>query len=157
VASDLESFSLHFRRGGSDDEDWQDTWDSSTIAGSSQLPNEVEIRIAVHSAFAANASVDEFGVAATPTRIYKRRVSLLLRPIDLDAEIEAAIAASTEGSGEGGCLTVSECLAKPQNQALWQEYFDRCAADPVACSQIDSSKDECYTPELLPGAVACGR
>lgn len=157
VARDIESFSLRFRRGGGD---WLDSWDSSTLVASGELPDEIEIRIALASEMESESDELEDD---PPANLHTRRITLRMRPIDLEQQLEQVIAAAGggagagAGAGKGGCLTVAQCIEKPANKALWQEYFDRCAADPVACARIDADRDECYTPGRLPGAVDCDR
>ena len=151
VARDVSSFSLRFRANGGD---WVDLWDSSTLLASGQLPDEVEVSVALLDESVDSA--DDFDDSEEP-RVYTRRVSLPLRPIDIQKQIDQAVGLAGRGSGEGGCITVGECIGKPQNQALWQAYFDRCASDARACANVETVRAECYTQELLPGAVGCGQ
>ena len=75
--------------------------------------------------------------------------------IDIEAMIATAQELAASGSGEGGCLTVAECLERPGNEDRWADYFERCGVQepPPFCNTLDL----CYTEELLPGAVGCGQ
>lgn len=150
VARGIRSFSLRFK---TEADNWVDRWDSSLLTGSSQLPLEVEIRVALHSELEQGADAELVG-DDLEANSYSRRVTLHVRPIDIKAQIDAAIAGGG-GLGEGGCVTVSECLNRQENRPLWQELFKSCMGDPTACSGIEANDNRCYTPELLPGAVGC--
>ena len=149
IAENIETFSFRFRRGGG--ETWLDSWDSSTLAGSGELPDEIEIRLALRD----GSRQPQGDLDAQEARVHTRRVALIMRPIDIEEQIEQARIAAGGGSGENGCITVADCLAQPQNRQLWQDNFDRCAADLNACRHLENNSDLCYTPALLPGAVGC--
>ena len=77
VASGLASFGIKFQ---GDAGAWTGRWDSTTLAGSGQLPTAAEIEVS----FRTGPGEDDIDGP------YVRRVLLPLRPIDLEAQLAAA-------------------------------------------------------------------
>lgn len=140
---------------------WTGRWDSSTLAGSSELPIAAEIEVSFLT-----------GVEGEVDGPYLRRVLLPLRPLDLAAELakaagqtlqegvqdedgdgdidedDAEIAAEREESGgaedDEDCVTIGQCLASnpqlqslvsnlpPNQQAVVQGSMNLCARDFAA-------------------------
>lgn len=119
LSEGLAAFGLRFL---TEDGEWVARFDSSGLVESSQLPRAAEIELAF-------LEQDELGDWVEGPR-YRRRVVLPVRPLDLEAEIEAGedlLAAKNpekedeatddkgEGDGEGGeagkgGVTVGDCL-----------------------------------------------
>lgn len=96
VADDLRYFALRFR----DEEGaWQDRWDSTQIADSSELPVAVEIEVAL----APPAGRGGLAADGEPVH-YTRQVALALRPIDLEELLRPKPFTIT---GQG---TLGECI-----------------------------------------------
>ncbi len=154
VAAGLASFSIKFQgEAGA----WTGRWDSTTLAGSSELPTVAEIEVSFRTGPGA-------GDVDGP---YLRRVLLPLRPIDLEEQLAAAGGPAganprdQDGDGKddetgepvapddqnadtdqanneegGGQKTVQNCLsAHPELQALVQ-------SNPQAASIVDSLKGQ---------------
>jgi type II secretory pathway component PulJ len=129
VAAGLASFGIKFQ---SEDGEWTGRWDSTTLAGSSELPTVAEIEVT----FRTGPGAEDVSLP------YRRRVLLPLRPIDLEAQLAEAAgvpaganprdqngdgkddvtgepvpntAADASGDGQddevGGEMTVAQCLA----------------------------------------------
>lgn len=124
VADGLASFGIRLL---GDDGQWVGRWDSSQLAGSSELPTAAEISVA----FLPEIEGQEEEPA------FVRRVLLPMRPLDLEKMLAAngeAAGQPTEGDqdgdgvpdeedpdfepdeqaeeGEEGCVTVGECIAR---------------------------------------------
>jgi type II secretory pathway component PulJ len=111
LADGLASFDVVFY---GDDGAPVDNWDSTTLVDSSTLPLAVEIAVSF---------VDPDDPEADPAdaRVYRRRVRLPMRPLDLELLFDPSYYASgqAEGEGENGdennpegsdSLTVGDCL-----------------------------------------------
>ena len=104
LAEGLADFGVMFY--GQDGEE-ADSWDSTTLVESSSLPASVEISVAIAD--------PEAGFDADEAVRYRRRVLLLLRPLDLEQLIDLAGAdagedESDDEEGEGGGLTFASCF-----------------------------------------------
>jgi type II secretory pathway component PulJ len=102
LADGVAEFGVRFlSEGGS----WSDTWDSSQLLQSSQLPLAVEIEVAL--ALPPNAP-DE------PPSYYTRQVMLPVRPLDLvelfDPGTYGLPGGAGEEEGEDGDLTLADCV-----------------------------------------------
>ena len=106
--------------------DWRETWDSSSLEDSSQLPRVAEI----HLALVDEAAFGEEPPDGEPTPLVRQAI-LPLRPLDLetlltpaalrgakeedeekeDEEEDARSAGDDEEEKERGCVTVAQCLA----------------------------------------------
>jgi prepilin-type N-terminal cleavage/methylation domain-containing protein len=139
VAGGIASFGVRLL---GDDGQWTGRWDSSTLVASSELPLAAEISVSLF----AHADTD------TQDGPYVRRVLLPLRPLDLEAQLEAGGAANgvadRDGQSEGedldgdgepdtpaqeaGCVTVAQCLQ--ENPGL-QQTLSEAPADIQALVQ----------------------
>jgi prepilin-type N-terminal cleavage/methylation domain-containing protein len=125
LIDDVLEFGVRFL---SEEGDWKDGWDSSSIVDSSRLPLAAEIRLALA---AAPDAAPEPEVEAAPL---SRQVVLPLRPLDLETLLASAESEEEEQEeeeeeeeeGEGApetaaedgeqteeqeCITVSQCVA----------------------------------------------
>jgi prepilin-type N-terminal cleavage/methylation domain-containing protein len=108
------------------------TWDSSTLVDSSSLPVMVELQLAM-------AEGDE-PRPLEEMSVYRRRVLLLVRPIDLQKLLDPQSAENEDDDGEGedgdqlASKTVCDCIdcgvasANPSTAALLQEIGAQPAA-----------------------------
>jgi hypothetical protein len=121
-ADELASFGVRFL----DEEGaWRSAWDSSTLVDSSELPLAAEISVAILP------ENDEPGEPAP--EVYLRKVVIPVRPIDLQALLEAAAAAAD-------CVTVRECVG------LYPAVFAALEkSDPNLAAAIDQDGDDCFS------------
>ncbi len=73
LSDDIDSFGVTFLAA---DGDWNDTWDSSQLVESSELPAAVKIQVAMVTA------------DGSPPVIYERQVLLPVRPLDLEVLLD---------------------------------------------------------------------
>jgi type II secretory pathway pseudopilin PulG len=90
MAEGLASFSTRFLR---EDGQWTGEWDSSTVVESSELPLVAEIQLAL-------ATTPEEGFEAEESEVYTRRISLPVRPIDLQVLIAGPGGLAGQGEDE---------------------------------------------------------
>ncbi len=147
LASGVASFSMRFL---DDAGEWRNSWDSTQLAESSELPVGAEIEVSMlPEPGATTAPATAAGAASDPAAVgpFVRRVLLPLRPIDLEALLkpdEAAATAAGEDeekkdeesatSEEGeqteqakadeekdeACMTVAQCLS--MNPSVLQQF-----------------------------------
>lgn len=105
MAEGLASFAVSFV---SEEGELSDTWDSTQLVESSELPLAVEIRVAL-----GDADADELG----EPQVFSRRVLLPVRPLDLQAlldEEDGTGSGDDDEEGEDGdeeaALTVGDCI-----------------------------------------------
>jgi prepilin-type N-terminal cleavage/methylation domain-containing protein len=126
LADGLADFGVIFHGDGGE----SDTWDSTTLIQSGQLPTSVEIRVSMADPDAPSDALGDGEFDSEELVYYSRRVRLPVRPIDLaallDPEKSGQSAEDREGEededgGEGdsgedgtsaaaGNLTMGECL-----------------------------------------------
>jgi type II secretory pathway pseudopilin PulG len=169
MAEGVASFSTRFLR---EDGQWTGEWDSSTVVESSELPLVVEIQLAL-----ATPPAEDF--EAEEPEIYKRRIPLPVRPIDLQAQIagpgalaggeedeeeedeeeEGEAEAGANQSDESDCpiMTVGECANLPQNRALLEMLDDDTRA--MIEATVAELASQCVTEAniALPPGVTCER
>ena len=102
VAQNIDHFALRFM---GEDYEWFDVWDSTQLEQSSLLPVAADIEVSFLEEVPEDAEAfGEFGLAATEEEAplpYVRRITLPVRPIDLQAMLaEAAKAATGQGQGQ---------------------------------------------------------
>jgi hypothetical protein len=142
LAHDVGAFGVRFL-----DEDgaWHDTWDSSQLIESSELPLAAEISIAVLDETFDRELAADFG-DARPAEILTRVVALPMRPIDL-SEI---LSGETEDQ-EPACITVGECRARnPEAFAgidadELTDILDSCWIDHL--DLVSEDVEDCDDPE----------
>lgn len=102
LADGIAHFALRFQ--GSDGE-WFDSWDSSQLLESSELPLAVEIEVAVSH---YDPDADEL----SDSGVYRRRVLLPVRPLDMETLLdpEAYAASGGEQTEENCTLRVADCV-----------------------------------------------
>jgi len=125
VVEDVARFSLRFL---SEEGEWKERWDSSTVPDSSRLPRAVEIALALAP------PADATGEPAFEPEPLRRQVVLALRPLDLEALLSGEDGAEggggedEEGEGEGDTDTGSgESLAEGTSDD------DRCRVTVAQC------------------------
>ncbi len=137
-AENLASFGVRFM---DDASEWKSEWDSSTLIDSSELPLAAEISVAV---LPESEQIEE-----EEPEIHARRVLLPVRPLDLQALLEAG-----EGEEQAGCTTgptVRECVEgneafevlfeeQPELRAVLEEFGDECFSRHAGSFDMD---EEC--------------
>ncbi len=121
MSEGLQRFGVRFM---TEDGDWEDEWDSSTLERSGELPIAAEIEVAL-----TNLADPE----GEPIGPFKRRVLIPLRPISRE-ELKGELSSNggeDDGDGEEQCLTVGQCLLNPSPDMvrLFQDNPDACARD----------------------------
>lgn len=86
MADGLGSFAVRFL---DPDGEWTNTWNSTTLVESSELPRAVEIEVAM-----ADADVEDPEELA----LFSRRVVLPMRPVDLQVLLDPQLAAARSGT-----------------------------------------------------------
>ncbi len=143
LASGVASFGVRFLN---EEGAWQESWDSSQIVDSAELPVGVEIEVSMLPPPSAAAVVATATAGGQPAALgpFVRRVLIPVRPIDLEALLKPDEAAATasgteqdEQDEEGGdgptkqasaqdeqqdesCMTVAQCLAL--NPGILQQF-----------------------------------
>jgi type II secretory pathway pseudopilin PulG len=126
---------------------WSDSWDSSQLVHSGELPVAAEVSVAL----LPEEPPAEEALEAEPPVPYLRPVLLALRPLDL----EKALGEESEGEPQEekeqlACVTVSECMSR--NQAAVGEFLTR---QPEYGAILESMGDQCWSDHAasLPLAV----
>jgi prepilin-type N-terminal cleavage/methylation domain-containing protein len=130
LAEGLARFEMRFQ---TEEGEWTDEFDSSSLVYSGQLPVAVEIKLA----FAVEG---EDGLLEEG-ELYERQVPLPMRPIDLEALLEEEEGSDEDGESEEDedCITVDECRSR--NQAAFDALMRR---DPSLEQVLDSIGGECF-------------
>lgn len=125
---------------------WGDTWDSSTLVRSGELPIAAEVSVAL---LPEEPPAEEFAVE--PPVPYQRPVLFPLRPLDLEKTLEGEAEGEEEkGEGEQACVTVSECLS--QNPGLIDQLR---AQNPDIEGILESIGSQCAKDQNLPLPESC--
>lgn len=119
-----------------DNGQWVDQWDSSTVARANQLPLAAEIQIS-WPPLDPGGSVQRFS----------RRVAIPVRPLDLEATLQAASGAQPDGDQDQtredtACVTVGQCIER--NASAFESFL---AAQPERSrieEVLDSIRDQCF-------------
>jgi type II secretory pathway component PulJ len=111
---------------------WSDTWDSSTLVRSGELPIAAEVSVALFS-----EDAESEGLEPEPPVPYHRAVLFALRPLDLEETLAGE--AGEEEEDEPACVTVSECVAR--NQAAVDQFLAR---NPGFAETLETIGDECW-------------
>jgi type II secretory pathway component PulJ len=127
-ADDLASFGVTFL---DDEGDWRSEWDSSTLIDSSELPLAAEISVSI---LPVSDSLGE-----EEPDVYLRRVSLPVRPLDLQALLDSKPPDEDTGCEAGG-MTVGACLML--NESAYDELRK---SNPTAAVKVEEAFDECFS------------
>lgn len=160
LADGIASFGLRFL---SSEGEWTEEWDSSQIAESSELPSGIEITLSLLERDAQGfieEELDEFGnlSADVDRRVYLRRVSIAVPPIDLAALLEQEEDGPGGQSGEDeeeGCWTVAGCAAEFGAQALSTGQFTQEQLDDLVASEGDLCVSDSSIAEAVAALGVC--
>jgi type II secretory pathway pseudopilin PulG len=140
LAEGVIEFGVQFQAA---DGEWQDSWDSSQLLESGELPAAVEIRVGLE---APRQSLD--GQAP----LYQRLVLLPMPPIDLEVLLDPATYASGAGDegeeSEDEDLTLADCVDLDMLSANAQEAMMGLSPDVVA--EIDRLRENADTTPFAP-------
>jgi hypothetical protein len=126
--------------------EWVDSWDSTYQSASKMLPDAAEITISFFRAarrgeLANDEDASEFSIVV-PGLLQTRRVTLVMRPLDVNALIELA-------TGIGGaldCFTIEQCIDQGDSQWYEEAFEDACegTADEL-CDLLASPANSCWS------------
>ena len=130
--------------------EWVDSWDSTYQSTSKMLPDAAEITISFFRAARRGEQEDdetasEFSTVV-PGLLRTQRVTLVMRPLDVNALIELA----TGGGGELDCFTIQQCIevSAEEGDSQWYDaaYEDACegGADDL-CDMLGSPLNTCWS------------
>ena len=127
MAKGLGSFALRFL---SDDGEWKEDWDSTTLIDSSELPLMAEIELTLLDEL---ETLDDLGSRPDGGIPYMKRVVIPIRPIDLQAMLEGEGIEGDETKTESCEETLAECVRRAGAGAgLPQETIDGIANSEIA-------------------------
>jgi hypothetical protein len=120
--------------------EWKNSWDSSLLADASELPRMVEIGISM----AADGQVDR-AASSDAAPDFTRQVMLPLRPVDLEALLDAS--AAGEPDEDEDCVTVGQCLSdRPEVRQIMDlddEQIDQLAGTCVTDLDLPDVEEAC--------------
>jgi len=122
------------------DGNWVDEWDSIYLPPDQALPDAAEISLALFRKARRGESQD--GEIRVPGLIHVRRVSLVMRPIDVAALIELE---SNDGDEGPNCFTISQCLDEGGDEWYTAELEDDCGGDDELCSLLENPDSACWS------------
>jgi prepilin-type N-terminal cleavage/methylation domain-containing protein len=143
LARDVDTFGVRFL----DEEGaWHDTWDSSQMIESSELPIAAEISVAVLGGETVDEELDEFPLEHRADVLVKR-VAIPMRPVDLSELLSADAREEEEEEDEEECVTVDECRVRNP------EAFSNL--DARTTQSLDSVGERCWRDQAagLPGSI----
>jgi type II secretory pathway component PulJ len=136
---------------------WLDEWDSTFQPSNQALPEAAEISLALFRAARRGESLE--GETQVPGLLHVRRVSMVMRPIDVAALIQL----EEDGDEEAGCFTISQCLDEGDNDWHATELEDDCGGDDELCELLANPGESCWSaiesgyPEVAARAAeSCG-
>jgi len=137
VAAGLASFGIKFQR---EDGEWTGRWDSTTLAGSSELPTVAEIEVT----FRTGPEAEDVSVP------YRRRVLLPLRPIDLEEQLAetAGLPGDTNPRDQDGDGKDDETGEPVASDATGQNAGDE--QDDEMAGEMTVAQCLAVAPELVP-------
>jgi type II secretory pathway component PulJ len=140
LAEGVVEFGVQFQNASGE---WKDSWDSSQLIESGELPTAVEIRVGLE---APQQSLDAQAL------LYQRLVLLPMPPIDLEVLFDPSSYAS--GAGEDGAegedenLTLADCVDLDMLSANAEETMMGLSPDVMA--EIDRLRENADTTPFAP-------
>ena len=125
---------------------WVDDWDSTFLPPDQALPDAAEIALALFRAPRRGEALDEED--QIPGLIHVRRVTLVMRPIDVAALI--ALEANGEEDEGPNCFTIGQCLDEGDDEWYTAELEDECSGDDDLCALLENPDSGCWS-ELQAG------
>jgi type II secretory pathway component PulJ len=118
---------------------WVDEWDSTYQPSNEALPEAAEISLALFREARRGESLE--GEIQVPGLVHVRRVSMVMRPID----VAALIALEETGGDEGAdCFTIGQCLAEGNDDWYTSELEDDCGGDDDLCNLLEDPDNTCW-------------
>jgi hypothetical protein len=119
---------------------WLDEWDSSYQPSNQALPEAAEISLALFRTARRGESLD--GDIQVPGVLHVRRVSMVMRPIDIAALIDLG----QDGGGDGpDCFTLDQCLDQGGNDWYGAQLDDNCGGDDDLCDLLRGPGSTCWS------------
>ena len=122
------------------EKNWVDEWDSTYQPSNQALPEAAEISLALFRKPRRGESLE--GEIQVPGLMHVRRVSMVMRPIDVAALI------ALEGNGgneEPNCFTIGQCLDEGDDAWYTSELEDECGGDDDLCDLLENPDDACWS------------
>jgi hypothetical protein len=119
---------------------WLDEWDSTYQPSNQALPEAAEISLALFRSARRGESRD--GEIQIPGLLHVRRVSMVMRPIDVAALIDLG-----ENDGDDECVgfTISQCLDEGGNDWYGAQLDDDCGGDDALCQLLENPDGACWS------------
>jgi len=137
IAVDVSEFGVRFLDA---EGNWVDEWDSSYLAPHQALPEAAEISLVLFRTARRGEAQD--GESLVPGLIHVRRVSLVMRPINVAALI--ALAANDDNEGPD-CFTIAQCLDEGGDDWYTAELEDECGGDEDLCGLLENPDTGCWS------------
>jgi hypothetical protein len=131
--------------------EWVDEWDSLFMPPDQSLPEAAEVTLALFRKPRPAEALEADGDGDVPGMIHVRRVSLVMRPIDVTALLELG-----GDSSELDCFTISQCLKEGDDDWYQEELTDDCGGDQDLCDLLRNPGDGCWSSvqSSYPGVAA---
>lgn len=120
---------------------WLDDWDSTYLPSDLALPEAAEISLALFRLPRRGEELDE-KTTGVPGMMHVRRVSMVMRPIDVEAILKRA---RGEGDGETDCYKISECVNQGNRGWYDKELTSRCGGDGALCDLLQNPGANCWS------------
>ena len=137
IAVGVSEFGVRFLDFGGN---WVDEWDSTYLPSNLALPEAAEISLALFRKARRGESQD--GEIEVPGLLHVRRVSIVMRPID----VAALIGLEEPDGSELDCFTISQCLEEDAANRDWyeSELEDDCGGDEILCGFLENPGASCW-------------
>jgi type II secretory pathway component PulJ len=113
---------------------WLDEWDSNFLPSDQAVPEAAEISLALFRAARRGESSD--GEIEIPGELHVRRVSIVMRPIDVEALLEFG---KTGEDDDPNCFTIDDCIGGDGGDWYESELDSACGDYPELCTFLGNS------------------
>ena len=131
---------------------WLDEWDSTYQPPNQALPEAAEISLALFRTARRGESLE--GEIQVPGPVHVRRVSMVMRPIDVAALIDLG---KNGDEDDAGCYTISQCLDEGGNDWYGAELDSDCGGDDNLCELLENPAASCWSEIQISYPEVAGR